>query len=579
MGVLRFTTLFAFGLLASCTLIISPEEGQSCTSDDQCAATSTLAGFPASCLKYFCNEGTCLEYEDGDEVCDGWDNDCDGIIDEPSDVGDEPWRTASVVAEGVPSRVPISYGASPWVLNASWVEPGTAPGTGRQAAITREEQTTTPQPLNYLATNPGTGVPNDPPELQAGCVAAGPDCVMQAVASAPTHQQRRLQLLATVTTRQCAGGRLLIGHSPPETSTVTGVPVVLRDPEEFNAVSNSLTGIDTGGGNCTGASRPDCDGTGAGCGAGRPEISVIASEIPTRVEERRVAQGLVAWVGDTIERPHCGGDVAPIEAVVAHLQRRVDPEEVFWVTASGDAVPERLGESAGGGAPALTAWMDRGWVVAFGNAAGNVQVLWIPSQPAPPMGLSPLPVPDLEGVTTLGELPANGADHVVVAIGSDRGVGLEVGFAWLEGCGSGAQRVVFRRALATASGANLASIEALGDSVELEASTSILGAPSLAYSAANFLAVGTMRAGELVAEDNAGGWIAMWATGVDANNDGRPNDGRIAGARIAELDGSALEVARVVSDRGDAPYVGPTGRFVFRGAGTLLSGEVTMCSP
>lgn len=579
MFVLRFTALLAFGLMTSCTLIVSPEPGRSCTDDDQCAATSMLAGYPATCLKYFCNEGTCLEYEDGDEVCDGRDNDCDGVIDEPSDVGDEPWRASAVVAEGVPLNVPISYGASSWALNASWAEGG----RGRQ--VTVGDAVVTPEPLNYLISDPGTGAPNDQPELKAGCVHNAVNdtltaCDIDAVASAPTHQDRQRQLIATLTTQECGAGRILIGHTtPPESVTVaTGVPVVLRDPIELDAVSNSLAGIDTGGGKCTGASRPDCDGMGAGCGAGRPQISVIASEIPSDPSERRVAEGLVGWVGDTVERAHCGGAVAPVEAVVAHVQTGLERLiRFFWVTSSGNAIPERLGETMGGGAPALSEWLGRGWVVAFGNAAGNVQLLWIPSQPPPPMSPSTDLVPDLEGVTVLGEIPATGADHVVMAIGSERSSGLEIGLAWLEGCGTAAQRVVFRRARATVSGENLSAVEALGGPVELEASTSSLGAPALAYSRANFLVPGTMRGDELVSEDNSGGWIAMWSSGVDANGDGRPNDGPLFGARIAEVDNTALELADF-NVRGDAPYIEPTGRFVFRGNdGTLRSGAA-VCS-
>ena len=571
MFVLRFTALLAFGLMASCTLIVSPEPGQSCTDDDQCAATSMLAGYPATCLKYFCNEGTCLEYEDGDEVCDGWDNDCDGIIDEPSDVGDEPWRASTVVAEGVPLNVPISYGASSWALNVSWAEGG----RGRQ--VTVGDAVVTPEPLSYLFTDPGNGDLNDPPALGAGCSYASDrlvECDIAAVASAPTHQDRQRQLIATVTTAFCGVGTILIGQSPPP-ADVAGVPVVLGDPDMGD--SNLLAGIDTGEGGCTGASRSECDGIGEGCGAGRPQISVIASEIPMSSPERRVAEGLVAWVGDTVERSHCGGAVAPVEAVVAHMQRRANPGEVFWVTSSGNAIPERLGETMGGGAPALSAWMGRGWVVAFGNAAGNVQLLWIPSQPPPPMSPSTDLVPELEGVTVLGEIPATGADHVVMAIGSERSSGLEIGLAWLEGCGTAAQRVVFRRARATLSGENLSAVEALGGPVELEASTSSLGAPALAYSRANFLAPGTMRGDELVSDDNSGGWIAVWSSGVDANGDGRPNDGPLFGARIAEVDNTALELADF-NVRGDAPYIEPTGRFVFRGNdGTLRSGAA-VCS-
>ena len=566
----RLGVLVAAGMLASCTLIVSPQKGQSCTADEQCAATSALAGFPETCRRYFCNEGTCLEYEDGDEICDGWDNDCDGVIDEPSDAREEPWRAATASAQGVPPRVPLSYGGAPWALTASWAEAG----IGGQAEVI-EGTVTTAQPMHYLTTT--TDLDLDGP----GCFYEAPlmqvvECSMASAASAPTHEERGLQLLATVTTQSCAAGRLLIGHTPPP-SPGDGVPVVLRAPIE--GASNSVNGIDTGGGSCTGASRPGCVGTGGGCGAGRPSISAIASAIPASATERRVAEGLVAWVGDTVGRPHCGAAAAPVEAVVAHLQRRFDRTEHFWVTSSGEAIPERLGETVGGGAPASASWRDQGWVLAFGNAEGNVELVWIPSQPDPPSSTSGEAVPPLVGVTTLGELTASGADHVALAIGSVGDMGLEVGLVWLEGCGSEAQRIVFQRIAATVSGADLTSVAPLGASVPLDASETSLGAPALAYSSASFLVAGTTRADQTVTEARSGGWVALWSEGDDTNGDGRPDGGRLMGARVAELDGTALEDAAPVGHRGDAPYVAPSGRFAFRGDGGSLMSGAAVCSP
>lgn len=557
-GALNFGALcLALVCLGGCTLVVSPEEGQSCTADEQCAATSELAGFPASCRKYFCNEGTCLEYQDGDEICDGFDNDCDGIIDEPSDVSESPWREVVVTAVDVPTGVPVSYAATASVETASWVQEDMA----RQVRL---GEMSVPQPVDYVTTSTGLDL------VGPGCRYDAPldrvfGCAMAAIASEPTHPDRGLQMLATVTTSQCAKGRLLIGHSPDPTAG-DAVSVVLRAP--VDGVSNSLAGIDVGDGQCTGASRPGClDGEGS-CGAGRPRISTIPSAIPSTSVEQRVAEGLVAWVGDTVERDQCGGAVAPVEAVVAHLQRLVDPTEHFWVTASGDSIPETLGETRGGGIPAIARWMTRGWIAAFGNAEGDVELVWIPSQPRPPTSTSGDPVPPLSGVTSLGQIDADGADHVSLSIGSMGEGELELGLTWLEGCGTDAQRIVFARASSTVSGMELTSARPLGDSVILEAASS-LGPPALGYLRLGFLVPGTQRGDQTVTESTSGGWAALW----------RRDSGRVVGVRIAAIDGAPLEEPVALAGGGDQPFVTESGRFVFRGErGVLLSGDV-LCAP
>jgi hypothetical protein len=614
--------------LAACSLMgLTDIDMPRCQVDRDCLELSNHEGFPTSCLKLACaDDGSCALRPDGEEAFDGFDNDCDGLIDEPSvdavgAVAQTISPRAEVLVEDVTSEAHVTFADDPTdgaVAAWSWDEPGGDPALFARIGT----DLVAGQEMSYArgAAEPGgSSTANlQDLDLDPGCYQAtesggivGADCDFSELAIGVTDTVdllgERAVLVAAVNSIGCSEGQLRLGYFElgdlPE--------VILRGPGRR---SNSYLGLDhTDDGRCTGGSRPECAATRTSCGLARPAMAVLDRADAT-------TQALVAWIGAGSGRDECGGEPADVEVVVAYLDSGVFREPFGWVTASNEGVPEVLGSTSGGGRPAVAALPGVGYFVGHGDADGALALHFVHAPPDPTdwngytccveddtrdecegQPWSPLCVGDtqftdrtgLETVSLESSAafvhfdaidPAFGGpvDHVAVALGTVGAGSVEVGVAWREGCGAS---IVFRRLVFVLSGGIPTSIDEVGPAERLAGPASAdqpLGPPSLVYVPSGFVVEGFTRDGSAPANsEDRGGWYVAWT-------EGPVGSGHIIARRVLELDGRALDRAERIDltrlDLGpdadaNAPSLHSTGSgagFVYHdlGAAALVGGEI-----
>jgi len=155
----------------------------------------------------------------------------------------------------------------------------------------------------------------------------------------------------------------------------------------------------------------------------------------------------------------------------------------------------------------------------------------------------------------LGTLSANGADDVVLFIGSACMGGIDVGVGWREGCGSGSETIQFRQVFIT----NELSIdEGRSFATQEVASSPDAAPPAIAYTFEGLIQPGIARPdGRPMGETaNDGGWGIAWEDEEDMDM-GPGDDSRILFARISEADGLALGVPSAVHPPADHRHQQP----------------------
>ncbi len=546
---MRFSWIAALPLLLNlggCSLLgLADIELRRCTEDVECAVFDEQEGLPEGCHAYYCQDGLCLRYPVGVERPDGIDNDCDGLIDEPSADGSQTLtaEVASAVTElgdSVTTAFALddvgSMTATWWDNGDAWIAPVEASTTlGSELDYQRDTCVESPTLLNDPSCNALRRI-----DLESGCLRRLSDgsvgegtCDFVEVALDLAEEQ---SVVASVTGEGCRVGQLRIGTFERDEDWL----VNLRGPARRSNSYLGITPFSTG--NCTGSHRPTCDGpTSPSCGAARPAVSALASN---------PARALVAWIGAHQARGECGGDLAPVEMLAAFVSNAQFGEWFSWVSTSNEGVPQLLGQTRGGGAPALLALEDRGWLAAFGDSDGQLSLHFVPATLEPPAyngvdcvdsedtncpddtgDRTGLEVETITGVVNLATLDGGDAgdvDHIAMAFGSSNAGGQEVGLTWRAGCGN-QESILFRRIVLSGSSPEGVSDE--GAIVNLgPASGGDAGSPAIAYSPGSFVTEGFERDGAGPATaDTDGGWFVVWA-----------ESGRLVTRRIAELDGLAL---------------------------------------
>jgi len=338
-----------------------------------------------------------------------------------------------------------------------------------------------------------------------------------------------------IETAGCADGRLRAGWLTPDgTLNVFG-------PE---ARSNIWLGIDVGEFSsrmCSGADRA----MGAP-GATQPAVAALGpADAP---------QALAVYLGDSALRDRCGTlTSAPVEAI-GLIRETGGPAINTWLTGTNDGHPQTIGETRGGGAPAVVAIGALGWVVGYPQATADPATpvaLHFVGRVEPPMVYLPR-LPDgtprpahlrretapLAPDAPFVELPATGsADYVRVAVGAVRGRVYDLGVTWLEGCsGVPIESVWFSLvrfdprspSTATATTPTKISTPARG------------GFPTIVYAgaASPFVTPGWSRVagGTPVAANERGGFVVAWAgTGFE-----NPSEG-VSAVRVSEADGLPID--------------------------------------
>lgn len=533
-------------LSSSCTLLGLDEfEVPRCESDAQCAlALNAENGFYAECRPFVCTAAGACERDDA-ERCDGADNDCDLVVDEGA-LGGE----AVVVVEALGGADRVTYAAgSPGRAVAS-----TRAGRGRFALVAPSTSVAAGVEIEH-----GRNADDNPSRRDeaSGCAREGGTATSCNEVDVALGFAGDRVLAAAVSTQGCDAGQLRVG-TLGEDGTLLQLGPRLR--------SNVHTGVDpTADGACTGARRAGCADGGAGCGAARPALATI--------ETAPVPQGLLAWIGATVERAECGGEAADVESVVLYLRTGELDGAFEWVSASDEGAPLVLGRTSGGGPPAVAAVGSRGFLVGFGDLGDRLSLWFVPAQPAPPdnpgfcSGCDPndragREIGAVVGVSEVGRFAGVGdgaVDHVAASVGALRRDGdrtvLDVGLAWRQGCGTPDARIGFRRVVLEAPGG---AARVIDEGRAVEVAVGAVGPPAVGWQDRGFVVAaedaggrGFGRDGRVASSADDGGWLVVYAL-----------DGDLRARRALELDGALLDEPPIELADGDtrAPFVHDQGR-------------------
>lgn len=595
---MRATTLavaLLIGLPACSLMGYSDIDPPRCQVDSDCLPVSALKGVHPGCLKYECDEGACVRRRDGEEVHDGFDNDCDGLVDEPS--VDESGVLSQTISpsgsetiDGVPDSAVIAYATSPsadafaaWALRTHDADEGwfvrldSASPTSKRMGYLRNQAAA----LQQTDVEPGCN------RVHEGSIDGGPlfceflELSIDVTANAVLHEHKAV-LVASVSGVGCEAGQLRVGFF----ELGEDPNVILRGPSRR---SNSYLGVDlSDNGACSEVSTSG----GTSTGVARPTLAVLE-------REGHSPQALVSWIANQNSRDECGGESAPVRVIGAFLESNQTFNRGFgWVTTTNEAESQNLGYTNGGGRPSVVALADEGYLVGYGDENGALALHFIPTPDDPPVydgytccaegdhldecagvdlvcsgehdraGLETQPI---EGIVTLDPIdPGNGGsvDHVVISVGTVDDTIVELGVVWLEGCGTDTESVGFRRLVLRSHGGRPVEIDEIGPVERLAGRFGEgrrIGSPTLAYQDIGFVLEGFERGGITAAEQDLGGWFVAWSVGPQRT-------GQVFARRVLELDGRVLDLEERLELTGLEPGVEVEARMPF--VNTLSSGVV-----
>ncbi len=474
------------------------------------------------------------------EVCDGKDNDCNGLVDE-NPVSGRGLTSAVALPQMAPvDRIVISQPTSQVIATFQSL------GSASTAGFAGTSVTVPSTPLGFgIRTLPSadnfTGSATCP---RSGASLSGCTIVDAAIDGLGT------QIVAGVSQVGCATGMLYVGYQNPGGGATS---VVLRN---YEGLSNTFLGIDRPAGCTTGTLECTCTAGGTECadrgttghtfvpgdGASRPALAAMqpATGHP---------QALVTYlaVPSSAGYQECGGPLVDVRALGVYLME-VPGNDTHWITGTGDGRSVRLGQSRGGAA-AVATYGDRGYFAAYGNAAGDISIHFVPkfadatlSSGTNPDVMStdatcgdsgsaggahyidtpPFPM-TFDGTVTAHGMTGQ-ANHVAIGLSPQSGANVDVGLAWVESCGQAGSSVWFSRVRYDI----VTHVFTRTDPVQISPNGIRAEAPSVVYVDHGFVRAGFVRGGSTA--DRDGGFYVAY---VDRSQ----NTGAVRLRRVAQFDG------------------------------------------
>ncbi|MEO7032614.1 MAG: hypothetical protein ABI548_02205 [Polyangiaceae bacterium] len=478
--------------LLGCSLMgLDDFGGAPCTLDTDCAkAEAQLRPGAAACGSAVCLGGLC-KWQAGKEVCNGKDDDCNGLIDEGLGDGGQASSFPADSSTGLAYALASERG--PAFLA---VQPGA--GSSQGFALPDGQ----PKELRY---DSALGLMNCPTTQAQVASKATAVCNFSEVALAADTLHL---VVASINTDGCAAGQVRVGLSDID-SAPFDVWLGKRDGEPSEDPDTIGFGVDIDEQGCTGASR-SADATGMPVhGATRPAVASLGTEAGGK-------GALLLWLAAPANISNAPTDSIPVEA----LGLVVPTDQPLWLNGMNQGRPTELGMSTTVSAPAVVALKSASepgkYLVAFPaeqEAKPGIQLLTVRSDEAklPKLLVEPLVF-----------LAARAADQVSLTLGNTERA--EVGVAWRTGTGAEAKLCL---TVVSTSGAILSPAETC-----IPTPAPAL-APQLLYRQAGFAQA-----------EPRGGWFLSWVEAV-GNDEQKFRVARYREGALKPLGDSTLQAAGI----------------------------------
>lgn len=564
-----------------------------CQSDQDCTrALNGPAGLYEGCHAFACvpdgDRRTCQRISG--EICDGFDNDCDYIVDENNGVNQvfAPQVRTVHTTTPITTNIDVSTSADRQAL-ASWA----LEGGGAQVASLPPDADGTASSVGYKT---NATINMSLKTLSDGCGHRAGESGNCDIADIVRAGDAVGTVAATVNTAGCAGGLLRIAASRDETPEL----LVDRGPGRRSSVYRGVSRVEyirpcgRVSAPCTENTTPECEqaieaarldittlpdgGTppaiATSCGAGHPAIAA---------QPGPQSQALVAFL--SAPASYEGG--AEVDVEVAGVYRRLGGGggDFEWMDGANEGAPLAVGRTTVAVTPSVVALPGRGYLVAHADPAGSLAIHFVPTLSEPPEnnGLRAFVPPDagmdagvdsgmdagadsgmdsgmgcpaLDGAVADTALPpyenrtgvetpmfgevvdlppitvADGsAETARLALGRLQGDLYEVGIAFRDSSDPSAAKVRFERiSLDFSTGTPVFGELGASFVVSTGDNERVVGTPSILHVDRGFAVEGFSRRDRTVDADSLGGFVVAWPA----------QRGEIHARRISDLDGLPL---------------------------------------